>query len=145
MSLYPLYQTIHLVSAVVFGGFIFAEVFLFPSIEKLYGKKHRTEAEYAIVKRGIKIIPVFFLLLLSTGTLMYLRHIHSLDAMFATPFNIALNIKVLLVILTTLGILTAFVLFFTGRADSRLFEWIHYMAFLLVFTIIILAKVMFLI
>jgi len=29
-------------------------------LEKLYGKKHREEAEYAIVKRGIKIIPLFF-------------------------------------------------------------------------------------
>ena len=145
MSLYPYYQIIHLVSAVVFGGFVFAEVFLFPSIEKLYGKKHRNESEYAIVKRGIKIIPVFFVLLLITGVLMYLQHIHSIDELFATPFNIALNIKVFMVILTTIGIITAIVLFFTGRSESRLFEWIHHLAVVLVFAIIIMAKVMYMV
>ncbi len=145
MSSYPLYQLIHLISAVIFGGFVFAEVFLHPSIEKLYGKKHREEAEYAIVKRGIKIIPVFFALLLITGTLMYLQHIHSIDEMFSTPFNVVLNVKLLLVILTVIGILTAMFLFFTHREKSKLFAIIHYAAFALVFSIIILAKVMYMV
>jgi len=145
MSLYPIYQLIHLISAVIFGGFVFAEVILYPSIEKFYGKKHREEAEYAIVKRGIKIIPLFFALLLITGTLMYLHHIHSIDEMFATPFNIILNIKLSLVILTVIGIVTAIYLFLTDRAHSKLFEVIHYVAFVLVFSIIILAKVMYMV
>ena len=145
MSSYSFFQILHLISAVIFGGFVFAEVVLFPSIGKLYGKHRQEEAEYAIVKRGIKIIPLFFATLLITGTLMYLDHIHSINEMFATPFNIVLNIKVFLVLLVTVGILTAIVLFNLGRSEGKLFLVIHYVAFVLVFVIVVLAKVMYLV
>ena len=142
MSSYSFFQILHLVSAVIFGGFVFAEVVLFPSIGKLFGRQRQEEAEYAIVKRGVKIIPVFFATLLITGTLMYLDHVHTFSEMFATPFNIVLNIKVFLVILVTVGILTAIVLFNLGRSEGKLFAVVHYVAFGLVFVIIVLAKVM---
>ena len=64
--MYELAKLIHLIGAVVFGGVVFTEVVLLPALKEKFGEKEFRNIEKIIIqKRGIKIVPLFVLLLLN--------------------------------------------------------------------------------
>ncbi len=140
--MYEIAKLIHLISAVVFGGVLFVEVVLLPSLKKEFGEEMYKRIERTIIgKRGIKIVPFFVLSLYLTGSYMFRFHLKSLD--FSTTFAKLLLLKVFLAILILVGVITAIILFIRGRSESRIFDYIHIYAFILTFSVIILAKLMF--
>ena len=140
--MYEIAKLIHLVSAVVFGGVLFVEAVLLPALKDEYGEEAYKKIEKIIIrKRGIKIVPLFVLALYITGFYMFHFHLKNLD--FSTSFAKLLLLKVFLAILILVGVLTAISLFVRGKSESKIFDYIHIFAFILAFSVIILAKLMF--
>ena len=140
--MYEIAKLIHLVSAVIFGGVLFVEVVLLPSVKKEFGEDMYKKVEQVIIrKRGIKIVPFFVLMLYFTGFYMFHFHLKTLD--LSTTFAKLLLLKVSLALLILIGVITAIVMFLRGKSESKIFDYIHIYAFFLAFSVIILAKLMF--
>ncbi len=140
--MYEIAKLIHLICAVVFGGVVFTEVVLLPALKEKFGEKEYLDIEKTIIqKRGIKIVPIFVLSLYISGFYMFHFHIKNLD--LSTNFGKLLIIKVTLAITVLILVLIAITLFAKGRSEKKLFEYAHYGVFVLVFLIIITAKLMF--
>ncbi len=140
--MYEIAKLIHLVSAVIFGGVLFVEVVLLPSVKKEFGEDTYKKVEQVIIrKRGIKIVPFFVLMLYFTGFYMFHFHLKTLD--LSTTFAKLLLLKVSLALLILVGVITAIVMFLRGKSESKIFDYIHIYAFFLAFSVIILAKLMF--
>jgi len=142
--MYELAKLVHLLCAVVFGGVVFTEVVLLPALKEKFGDDQFKEIEKTIIqKRGIRIIPVFVLFLYLSGFYMFHFYVKELD--LSTNFGKILILKVTLAVFVLVLILTAITLFVRGKAGSRLFDYAHYGVLVLVFLIIISAKLMFII
>ncbi len=142
MPVYEIAKLIHLVSAVIFGGVLFVEVVMLPVLKKELGEDMYKKIEYLIIsKRGIKVVPLFVLALYVSGFYMFHVHLKSLD--LSTNFGKLLILKVFLAVLIIIGVITAIILFIRGRQESKIFDYIHLFAFVLAFSIIIIAKLMF--
>ncbi len=140
--MYEWVKTVHLISAVIFGGVVFTEVILLPAIKKRYGEEKYREIEKTIItERGIKIVPIFVILLYLTGLYMFHHHIKGLD--LSTTFGKLLILKVTLALTVIPLVAAAIYLFLKGKSDSKFFDTAHKIIFVLVFSIIILAKLMF--
>ena len=140
--MYEWVKLVHLISAVIFGGVVFTEVVLLPAIKKRYGEKKYREIERTIIgERGIKIVPVFVLLLYLTGFYMFHYYVKDLD--LSTNFGKLLILKLSTALIIIPLVATAIYLFLRGKSDSKLFDTAHLGIFFLVFSTIILAKLMF--
>jgi len=140
--MYEIAKIIHLVSAVVFGGVLFVEVVMLPVLKKEFGEDFFKKIEITIIrKRGIKIVPIFVLSLYSSGLFMFHYHIKNLD--LSTTFGKVLILKVSIAFAVIIGVITAITMFKLGKSENKFFDYIHQFAFIAVFTIIILAKLMF--
>ncbi len=144
MKEYELAKLIHLVSAVVFGGVLFVEVVMLPVLKKEFGEELYKKVEFTLIsKRGIKTVPLFVLALYLSGFYMFHFHLKTLD--LSTSFAKLLLLKVFLALLIVVGVITAIVMFIRGKSESKIFDYIHIFAFFLAFTVIILAKLMFIV
>ncbi len=140
--MYELAKLIHLISAIVFVGTLFVEVVLLPSLKEEFGEETYKKIERTIIrKRGIKVVPPFVLLLYFSGFYMFHFHMKHLD--LSSTFAKILLLKVFLALLILVGVITAITLFIRGKSESRVFDYIHIYAFLLAFSVVILAKLMF--
>ncbi|SNZ10366.1 hypothetical protein SAMN06265182_1843 [Persephonella hydrogeniphila] len=140
--MYEIAKIIHLVSAVIFGGVVFTEVVLLPAIKKEYGEEKFKEIEKVMIrKRGIKIVPIFVLFLYASG--FYMFHIYMKEIDLSTNFAKLLILKISLALTVLLLVITAISLFIKGKSESKFFDYAHYGVFVLVFSVIILAKLMF--
>ncbi|NPA53420.1 MAG: copper resistance protein CopD, partial [Aquificae bacterium] len=93
--MYEIAKLLHLLGAVVFGGVLFVEVILFPAIKEEFGEETYKKFERTIIgKRGIKIVPLFVLMLYGSGFYMFHFHIKNLD--LTTTFSKILLLKVFL-------------------------------------------------
>ena len=95
---YTLVQIIHLLCAIIFIGFIFADIFIFPAVKNKFGLETYTNMMSAIISRGMKIYPLIVLILISTGGYMFTKYINSEAGFFNTPFQMLLLLKVFLVL-----------------------------------------------
>ncbi|WP_457621192.1 copper resistance protein CopD [Persephonella sp.] len=140
--MYEIAKIIHLISAVIFGGVLFVEVIMLPVLKKEFGEEFFKKVEFTIIrKRGIKIVPFFVLSLYLTG--LYMFHFHLKDLDLSTNFGKVLLLKVSLAFAIVIGVITAITMFKLGKSENKLFDYIHQFAFVAVFTVIILAKLMF--
>ncbi len=140
--MYEWAKTVHLISAVIFGGVVFTEVILLPAVKKRYGEEKYREIEKTMIgERGIKIVPVFVVLLYLTGFYMFHYHIKGLD--LSVNFGKLLILKIILALIIIPFVASAIYLFLKGKSDSKFFDTAHKIIFVLVFSVIILAKLMF--
>ncbi|MBD3829967.1 MAG: copper resistance protein CopD, partial [Arcobacter sp.] len=85
---YILVQIIHLLCAIIFIGFIFADIFIFPAVKKKYGEETYDKMMNAIISRGIKIYPLIVIILITSGGYMFTKYINSEVGFFNTPSQI---------------------------------------------------------
>lgn len=57
---YTVALTVHILCAIIFLGYVFADVIVFPSAKKNVGEKMFEEVKKSIAKRAIKIFPLSF-------------------------------------------------------------------------------------
>ncbi|AXX96112.1 MULTISPECIES: copper resistance protein CopD [Arcobacter] len=142
---YILVQIIHLLCAIIFIGFIFADIFIFPAVKKKYGEETYDKMMNAIISRGIKIYPLIVIILITSGGYMFTKYINSEVGFFNTPSQILLLIKVFLVLLIVLGVIYTIFCKLTKIEPISFMKHFHTYALILSIIIVILAKLMFVI
>ena len=139
---YTLVQIIHLLCAIIFIGFIFADIFIFPAVKKKFGVETYINMMSAIISRGMKIYPLIVLILISTGGYMFTKYINSEAGFFNTPFQMLLLLKVFLVLLIILGVIYTMFCKLTKKEPVPFMNHFHVYALILSVAIVIIAKLM---
>lgn len=145
MDSYSIVLIIHLLCAIAFVGFIFADVVVFPSLRKNYSEKETQAIKETIYSRGVKIYPLAVLLLFGTGGYMFSKHINSTLGYFDSTLQQLLWLKLLLVVLIIAGVLYALSCRLRGKKEMNFMKSFHKIALILGILITILAKLMFII
>mgnify|MGYP001563678357 CR=1 FL=1 len=140
---YTLILIIHLLSAIIFIGFIFADVIVFPAVKNKFGEEFHTNMIEAIVGRGLKIYPPIVLLLMGTGGYMFTKYANSDLGYFSTSMQVLLMIKVFFVLLIVLGVIYTMYCKLTKTEPVGFMNYFHTYALVLGIIIVILAKLMF--
>ena len=141
---YTLALIIHVLCAIIFLGFVFSDVVVFPILKKKLGEEEHQKIMQIIISRGIKIFPPAVLLLVLSGGFMFSKYINSEAGAFNSSLQIVLMIKVLLVLLIVLAIVYSLICKFT-RLEQHPFVHKHGHTLVLVlgFMVVILGKLMF--
>ena len=136
-------QTIHLLSAMTFGGVVIFEVLILESLHDRLSKELMMEIESGIIRRARKFMPVVIVLLYATGVLMLLDYFPDLSTMRDSSFGRLLMVKVALAVIVLVCFITAMVLQFLGKMNPAIFKAIHLIVFTCIIGIVVLAKAMF--
>lgn len=142
---YSLALIIHLLCAIIFIGFIFADVIVFPVVKRNLGQKFYDDMIEAIVGRGLKIYPPVVILLVLSGGYMFTKYVNSSLGYFNTNLQILLLLKVFCVLLIVLGVIYTIFCKLTKRQPIAFMEYFHTYALVLGIIIVVLAKLMFII
>ncbi len=140
-AMYPYFLTLHLLCAIVFVGFIFADVFLFSVLKRSLGQK-ADELIAPMMNRAIKIIPVALLLLVLSGGAMMSTYLNSELGFFNTPLQKLLMIKIMLALLIVLLVINALIFKLVLKRENPI-KLTHHIILLLSLVIVVLAKVAF--
>ncbi len=143
---YTLALIIHVLGAIIFLGFVFSDVVVFPILKKKLGEQEHQKIMQIIISRGIKIFPPTVVLLILSGGFMFSKYINNEAGVFNSNLQIVLMIKVALVILIALAIIYSLVCKFT-RFEQHQFihKYGHTIILVLGFLVVILGKVMFIV
>ncbi|PAF48108.1 copper resistance protein CopD [Helicobacter sp. 12S02634-8] len=142
-TIYPLILIIHLICAIIFLGYLFFDVFIFPNIGKMFGSEIAKKAAAGIAARGTKIMPICVLGLIITGGMMVSNYIGKNMGFFSSNFQKLLMIKIALATIIVLMVITSLTYKFILKKPSPIGKFIHPVAVTLGFCIVILAKLMF--
>ena len=140
---YTLILIIHLLSAIIFIGFIFADVIVFPAVKNKLGEEFHTKMIEAIVGRGLKIYPPIVVLLMATGGYMFSKYVNSELGYFETSMQVLLWIKLAFVVLIVLGVIYTMYCKLTKTEPVAFMNYFHTYALVLGIAIVIIAKLMF--
>lgn len=145
MESYTLVLIVHLFCAIIFVGFVFADVVVFPAWSKKYSQEEVKEIKQTIIKRGVKIYPPAVLLLMLTGGYMFSKYVNSNAGYFETSLQQFLWLKLFCVVLIVLGVIYALINKARGIEETGFMKHFHTIALVLSIAVVILAKVMFVI
>lgn len=145
MEAYSIALIVHLLCAIFFVGFIFADVVVFRGLLLRYTEEETQEIKETIYSYGVKIYPFFVLLLMGTGGFMFSKHINSTLGYFDTNLQILLWIKFFLVLCIVVGVGYALSCRFRGIQEAGFMKNFHFISLILGLIITVLAKVMFMI
>lgn len=140
---YTVALTVHILCAIIFLGYVFADVIVFPSAKKNVGEKMFEEVKKSIAKRAIKIFPLSLLLLVLSGGFMFSKYINSDSGAFNTPLQQLLMLKLFLAGLIVLGVLYSLYTKLTNTKPVDFMKHFHKFVLILGFFIVLLAKYMF--
>ncbi|MDO4433512.1 MAG: hypothetical protein Q4B82_02885 [Alysiella sp.] len=143
-QLYPYAHIVHLFCAIAFvGGVIFEALILGVLHGKQVSRETRQEADKAIARRAVRVMPWIVLGVFLSGLVMLHRYIDVLKAPFTNGFSMQLTLKLLL----ALGILGHFgVAIYKMKTQTLTVAWskyIHRAVLLQMLLIVFLAKSMF--
>lgn len=140
---YTFILIIHLLSAIIFIGFIFTDVIIFPAVKNKLGVEFHTNMIEAIVGRGLKIYPAIVVLLMATGGYMFTKYSNSELGYFSSNMQILLMIKVFFVLLIVLGVIYTMYCKLTKKEPVAFMNYFHTYALILGIAIVVIAKLMF--
>ena len=141
---YTLVQIIHLLCAIIFIGFIFADIFIFPAIKKKLGEEIYNSVMSAMISRGIIIYPLIVIVLMISGGYMFNNYINSETGYFTTSLQMLLWLKVFLVLLIILGVIYTIFCKLAKKEPVGFMKHFHAYALIVSVAIVIIAKFMFL-
>lgn len=142
-TIYPFVLIIHLICAIIFLGYLFFDIFIFPNIKKTFGSEIAKKAASAIGTRGTKIMPLCVLLLLITGGMMVSQYIGKDIGYFSSNLQKLLMLKIVFAFSIFAMIIISLTYKFILKKPSPIGKIIHPIALLLGFFIVVLAKMMF--
>lgn len=145
MDVYGLVLIVHLLYAILFVGFIFADVVVFRGLLVKYTKEETQEIKETIYARGVKIYPPAVLLLIGSGGYMFSKHINSTLGYFDTNLQILLWIKFFLVLCIVAGVGYALSCRIRNKTEAAFMNYFHLIALFLGIAITIIAKLMFMV
>ncbi len=145
MDAYSIALILHLICAILFVGFIFADVVIFKGLLNKYSEEKTQEIKETIYARGVKIYPPAVLVLIGTGGFMFSRYINSTVGYFDSNLQILLWIKFSLVLCIVIGVVYALSCRFRGTQEAGFMKSFHLISLILGLAITVLAKVMFMV
>ncbi len=145
MDLYNIALILHLICAILFIGFIFADVVVFKALRNKYSEEKTQEIKETIYARGVKIYPPAVLILIGSGGYMFSKYINSTLGYFNSNLQIILWIKFFLVLSIVVGVGYALSCRFRGIQEAGFMRNFHFITLILSIIITVLAKIMFMI
>lgn len=141
---YSIALIIHILCAIIFLGFVFCDVVIFPILKEKLGEKEHQKIMQIIISRGIKIFPLAVLLLVLSGGFMFTSYINSELGAFNSNLQIILLIKVFSVLLIVFIVIYSLLCRFTNlKQHPYIHKHGHTIVLILGFFIVILGKLMF--
>ena len=140
---YTLVQIIHLLCAIIFIGFVFADLFVLPAMKKVLNEDEQQKVIGAISSRARMIFPLSLLILLLSGGYMFAKYINSELGIFNSSLQILLIIKVLLAFAIASGVVYSLVNKVLKRTPHPIMKHFHKFVLVSGILIVILAKFMF--
>lgn len=142
---YNIALIIHLLCAVIFIGFVFADVVVLPAMKKVLNENESQNVMNAISSRARKIFPISVLILVLSGGFMFSKYINSDAGMFNSSLQILLVIKFVLALIIVSGIVYSLSRKFLKKQPHSIMKHFHKIVLVLGISITILAKLMFMV
>ena len=142
---YTLVQIIHLLCAIIFIGFVFADLFVLPVMKKVLKEDEYQKVSVAISSRARMIFPLSLLTLLLSGGYMIAKYINSELGVFNSNLQLLLILKVFLAVLIASGVVYSLVNKIFKKTPHPIMKHFHKFVLFSGIIIIILAKVMFIV
>ncbi len=134
---------IHLLCAIIFIGFVFADVMVLPAMKKVLSNEEHQKVMKAISSRARQIFPLSLLTLILSGGFMLSSYINSEAGMFNSKLQILLMIKVVLALFIASGVVYSLSRKFLKKQPHPIMKHFHKFVLINGIIIIILAKLMF--
>ena len=145
-TIYPYIHIIHLLLAIAFLGYIFADLAIISSLKNRFETKTQQEINKLLGARTFKIFPLSLLFLVLTGGMMMSQYINSSAGIFETSLQKVLLFKIALVSIIVAGVLYNLFTKFTGRKKIKFMQNdFHKLVIVLGILIVISAKIMFIV
>jgi hypothetical protein len=141
--MYSIFLIIHLLSAIIFLGFVFADVIVLPAMKKVLNDEEHQKVMVAISNRARKIFPITVLILVLSGGYMFSKYINSEVGMFNSPLQILLLIKFILAMIIASGIVYSLSCKFLKKTPNPIMKHFHKFVLVVGIGIVVLAKLMF--
>ena len=140
---YSIALIIHLLCAIIFIGFVFADVVVLPAMKKVLNEQEHQNVMAAISNRARKIFPISVLILILSGGFMFSKYINSDAGVFSSPLQVLLMIKFVLAILIVCGIIYSLSRKLVKKQPHPIMKHFHKFVLVTGITIVVLAKLMF--
>jgi len=140
---YTIALIIHLFCAIIFIGFVFADVIVLPAMKKVLDEDEHQKVINAISSRARMIFPASVLILILSGGFMLSKYINSDAGYFSTPLQWLLIIKIILALIIVSGIVYSLSRKIVKKQPHPIMKHFHKIVLVLGIFIIILAKLMF--
>ena len=135
---------IHLILAIFFIGFVFADVAVLSVLKSKFDTETYKKIKQAISDRSRKIYPPSVLVLILSGGFMLSRYVNSEAGAFETGLQKLLMVKVFLALVIALGIIYSLTTRMLKKTPHPFMaQHFHKVALVLGLGIVILAKMMF--
>lgn len=144
-ALYPFAHIVHLFCAIIFVGGVVFEMLILSALHhnENVSRQARREADAAISRRAVRVMPPIVLALFLSGMLM----LHRYGSLLAAPFQSALAIQLTLKLALALSVLGHFLIaVYKMRTQTLTAAWskyIHTAVLVQMLLIVLLAKTMF--
>ncbi len=140
---YTIVLIIHLFCAVIFIGFVFADVIVLPAMKKVLNEEEHQKVMNAISNRARAIFPASVLILVLSGGFMLSKYINSDLGAFNTALQQLLMLKVIIALIIVAGILYSLSRKLFKKQPHPIMKHFHKFVLVCGVLIIILAKLMF--
>ncbi|WP_072680491.1 hypothetical protein [Arcobacter sp. LA11] len=140
---YTIVLIIHLFCAIIFIGFVFADVIVLPAMKKVLNEEEHQKVMNAISNRARAIFPVSVLILILSGGFMLSKYVNSDLGAFNTTLQQLLMLKVIIALVIVAGILYSLSRKLFKKQPHPIMKHFHKFVLVCGIVIIILAKLMF--
>lgn len=140
---YTLVLVLHLFCAIIFIGFVFADVVVLPAMKKVLSQSEHEKVMAAISSRARMIFPLSVLTLVLSGGYMITKYVNSEVGFISTSLQQLLWLKVLIALVIVAGIVYSLFCKITKKASHPMMKHFHKFVLLMGIIIIFLAKFMF--
>lgn len=142
---YGIAHIIHLLLAIIFIGFVFADVAVLSVLQGKFDPETLKKIKEAINARSRKIFPPSVLVLILSGGFMLSRYINSNAGVFDTGLQKLLMIKVVLALVIALGVSYSLLMRALKKTPHPAMAHFHKLVLVLGVVIVVFAKMMFMV
>ena len=140
---YTVVLIVHLLCAIIFLGFVFADLFILPAMKKVLDEQEHQKVMGVISARAKMFFPLSLLILILSGGYMFTKYINFELGMFNSPLQFLLLLKVLLALAIAFGVIYSLLTKLFKKTPHPIMKHFHKFVLVSGLCIVILAKFMF--
>lgn len=142
---YNLSLIIHLLCAIIFIGFVFADVIVLPVMQNVVNDEGLQKLKQAISNRARKIFPISLLILVLSGGFMFSRYINSNLGYMQNVMQELLWLKLIFAMFIVSGVVYSLSCKILKKQPAAIMAHFHKFVLVIGILIVVLAKVMFMV